>query len=461
MKAWNHASASQVRTYRRCNRKWWYQYLYGLVAPSSPAAALGSAVHKALETRIKTGAWPTDAKKDVLSIAKSGWDRVPMPNNPANVEKRFSFQPEGSPVPIIGFIDLVCPDTSTIIDHKTTSSPRWMKMPEELRADPQGVIYSSVAEKLFDFSYPITFRHIYYMTKGKRGSAATSVTFFGPTELVPGLERIVETVKAMAIDAKKTDPLRVEANDAACGDYGGCPFKDTCYNHREKENKIMSLDAFSALLAKGKKEVVAINSPEGPPPAVVEEEPKGKPLVEVLTDDAIPGADALIQRMDEADQVAHERSETTPKKRGRPAKGPFLPDGRPVAKLKKGELVSILSAMLEGGDMTIHLAKPEPDYLIAPTLYIGCIPRRLGPGAIYLDDFLLPYQKAVADDEGQAHFLAIDFGKGPKLVAAAVALAAANGLALPSELIADRHSPCANAVIQALAPHYAVVERLG
>ena len=44
-----HVSASQITTFRDCERKWYFEKIVGLTRPSTGSTELGSAVHAVLE----------------------------------------------------------------------------------------------------------------------------------------------------------------------------------------------------------------------------------------------------------------------------------------------------------------------------------------------------------------------------------------------------------------------------
>ena len=62
---WNNSSASQVGTFRRCQRLWWWQKVAGYKTPSSPAMELGSAIHAELEAYLLGG----DVPSNVIAVA--------------------------------------------------------------------------------------------------------------------------------------------------------------------------------------------------------------------------------------------------------------------------------------------------------------------------------------------------------------------------------------------------------
>ena len=221
MVAWNHVSASQIKTYRRCSRKWWFEKIAGFRSPSSPAAELGRAIHAELETYLLGGDRPTSP------IALAGMHHLPDPSSNLLVEAELSYT-KGLAVPAIGFIDLVELDNRRITDHKTTSDFKWAKTEYELAADLQAIIYSKFAgEHLFAGSGDIVFRHIYYRTRGTPASMTSQVTLTAD-HLEEKFQGISTSVDAMVEDSRAEEPGDVEYNPLACSDYGGCSFRGEC-----------------------------------------------------------------------------------------------------------------------------------------------------------------------------------------------------------------------------------------
>mgnify|MGYP003132058285 CR=1 FL=1 len=98
-------------------------------------------------------------------------------------------------------------------------------------------------------------------------------------------------------------------------------------------------------------------------------------------------------------------------------------------------------------------------------LYIGCHPRRYhdveADSVWYLDRLLAPIQMDVAKDAQLPYYGLLQYGEGPRRVAAALAGALREGLTLPSVLIADRRNPNTDAVLEVLVPYYkTIVERI-
>ena len=81
MEAWNHVSASQIKTYRRCSRKWWFEKIAGHRSPTSAAAELGRQLHAQLENYLLTGELPESP------IARAGLKHLPSQGEKILVEE--------------------------------------------------------------------------------------------------------------------------------------------------------------------------------------------------------------------------------------------------------------------------------------------------------------------------------------------------------------------------------------
>jgi hypothetical protein len=221
MEAWNHVSASQIKTYRRCSRKWWFEKIAGHRSPTSAAAELGRQLHAQLENYLLTGELPESP------IARAGLKHLPSQGEKILVEESLEYK-KGLPVPLIGFIDLVELENRRVTDHKTTSDFKWAKNEYELLMDPQAIIYTKIAkDQFFEGDEDIEFRHVYYRTRGAAASSCTTAVF--STELLEEqFEGIVQTVLDMSEDSRQEKPAGVSFNPEACSDYGGCPFRGEC-----------------------------------------------------------------------------------------------------------------------------------------------------------------------------------------------------------------------------------------
>lgn len=148
----DHISSSQVDTYLRCGRQWFYRYRMGLVVPPTGALTTGKSIHSALEhnfsQKIKSGndlhfdqvegvfeeslkeqkeetVWEEEFNFDAAlqtgsKALKVHHEKLAPTIQPVHVESKFTF-PITETVDLTGIIDLI--DTNdVIIDHKTSKT---------------------------------------------------------------------------------------------------------------------------------------------------------------------------------------------------------------------------------------------------------------------------------------------------------------------------------------------------
>lgn len=512
MNVFKHASASQITLYRRCPRKWYYNKIEGLPTPTSKAAELGKKIHAELEEYLKYGAIPPSA------IAKAGLDFLPDPNKELGlmVEQKIDLKNDSLPVPLIGFADLI-EDISgeiRITDHKTTSSFRNCKSPEELRTDPQAIIYGAFCFEQFDPpSGTLEFRHVYYNTKSP--SSRQSWVRLSDKEVAQGLEEITKTVVDMKRDSDCTTK-EVRANPEACSDWGGCPFKARCAKVgngpggvyealiRGSKNKEERMGKFASMLKKRKEE-------QEESPREVEE---------------IASTEGDLQGINPPDGIPMEEKTEMPDKKTVKRGGPFFKDGRRAKTLKKDELMEAFSdetsgTIFENLTVEIQAIRTRKDIILfmeenqtlfeseaapiesrentepkknAPelelesgeettqsvveagaeegtpetrkqsvhtTLFVGCHPRK--KEIVYFEEFVRPLQILVAEDADLFYYNAIPYAEGPKRVAALLFEKLTSGeMQMPSDLVVDRRMPGADACLGILIVFAdSVVERTG
>jgi len=224
-------SASQINKYRRCNRKWWWNKIRGIREPTGAGAAYGTLVHNHMEAYFKDGVIPpVDADgeegrsaRDAQRLIDSG--HYPTDVNPDHVEPKVWLTVPGMKRPVVGKVDVLYPKGNHVYDHKTLKHFRWMKTEQELLGDEQALIYGAVALQ-HGCTFPIAFSHVYVNTSDGRVKKVTAQI----TEevLSDGWDALMETTEEMVNTAQISDPKEVPVNNKACGDYGGCPFKDRC-----------------------------------------------------------------------------------------------------------------------------------------------------------------------------------------------------------------------------------------
>ncbi len=145
-----HGSASQIETYLDCPRKWGLDKIDKIPRRANKYAQFGTDMHAVIEEWLQTGK-EIDTATQVGEVAMAGARFWPAPGT-CDVEREF-FVPMGG-THANGFIDVFKQyrpdvDKPTLVhDHKSTGNYTYMKTPETLSKDPQGVIYGHVAWEL-------------------------------------------------------------------------------------------------------------------------------------------------------------------------------------------------------------------------------------------------------------------------------------------------------------------------
>jgi CRISPR/Cas system-associated exonuclease Cas4 (RecB family) len=234
MGEFKHVSASQIKTYLDCPRKWYLQKIVGLPSPSSASTELGKEIHSVIEAYFRDGLDIPDS--DVGQIAKRGLEFLPNPSEDLSIELGIHevLPIKESPVPIMGFIDLLHKGQGfvRIIDHKTTSSKKYTKTSKELGYDVQMNIY---AKAVFDNMHAleqVEVVHVYYGTKSPAWSSSVSYVLTRQ-ENSDHFDEIVKTIDKMKFDAIKEEN-EVEKNLESCFKFGGCPYRSECLLKRKE-----------------------------------------------------------------------------------------------------------------------------------------------------------------------------------------------------------------------------------
>ena len=264
---WERTSASQIKTFKRCPKKWWLEKIKDHKSPPSRATQRGQLIHAMIELCLIEGTEPdpknhADVETDLLHdedfsnaprIALAmleNLDEEPGRTPSKRVEHKMLWQPEGAPVPILGFIDLldgyVGEATYGITDHKTRSRiGRYTPTEEELRIETQALVYGGYIEEKVSAKRPgisIAFRHNNGQTSGNINKTTTVTCVWKPGEATAGFrEHVLPAIQEQAVVAKEEDPLKVLANPEACGDFGGCPHRGRCMEDGSIKNPLSGI----------------------------------------------------------------------------------------------------------------------------------------------------------------------------------------------------------------------------
>jgi RecB family exonuclease len=236
-----HVSASQITTFRDCPRKWYLDKIVGLERPSTPATALGSAVHAVLEAYLRGEVDTLEGDTEAHRIAQQGFDHLPQRGGHLDVELSLEADMPLSDavVPVKGFIDLIDHESGEIIDHKTSSNKRYTKTKKELAVNVQLILYAAAYFRRYPERERVTLTHLYY---GTRGPWAKRVSVEVTREHVEReWSAIKATIEQMVEVSKADNAGDAPASYDSCDKYGGCPFRGSCLRahcHTPKETNV-------------------------------------------------------------------------------------------------------------------------------------------------------------------------------------------------------------------------------
>jgi RecB family exonuclease len=239
-------SASQINKYRACPRMYAFEYVEHQFPPSNLKQEFGSKVHKHLERWLKSGIVPPETPEGL--VAKQGISNRALPIPGPTLQLEYEFQIRWiEDVVMKGFIDCAYPKEHTVIDHKTTSSAKYIKTSEGLQADPQALIYATWAA-LYWRVLKVKARWIYYIATNpkngirKPGGVRTVETIFDikSIQFHKHLKKLLEdSSKMIKIRKEKIRGLDFTPSPESCDNFGGC-------FHRNKCTDIKAVDILAA-----------------------------------------------------------------------------------------------------------------------------------------------------------------------------------------------------------------------
>jgi len=228
-------SASQLSTYKRCQRRWGFKYIDKLPDPVGDGARFGTAVHKVYEDYFGKEVAPNlDTREGRLATRGLDSGLYPLEDGAITyVEPAILLDVDG--VLFRGYIDLLGP--GRIYDHKTNKDPaKYALTADALRTNEQGLIYA-----LWGLAYSklnvIELRWVYHQTAPR-----VTPKIFAVDAKMERAETEREFERHVLIPAKELIRNKSEhktGNDLtpnleACGDYGGCPFRLHCNQSPEQ-----------------------------------------------------------------------------------------------------------------------------------------------------------------------------------------------------------------------------------
>lgn len=221
-----------MRTFLNCPYSYRLRYHEGIQPPEkSPYAEFGSYLHKVFE-EIVNGSEPESALKSYLSgfeFPSSFLKDIPVfiknflrfQNHIAEAkisetELKFELPVEGSPVPLLGVIDLLLGDDNgvMVVDYKTGKREKSRRLAE---SDEQMLMYAYAASQLAGVEYRNIRTSLFYVRSGR------AVVVEPKPERV---ERFIGDCARTALLIKEMPASKARANPGSACSY--CDFKGVC-----------------------------------------------------------------------------------------------------------------------------------------------------------------------------------------------------------------------------------------
>ena len=194
----------------------------GIRQETTPNQQLGTDVHSILEHYVENGVVIPD--NFAGQIAKAA---LPLVNMQSKCEHQFHI-PLVEGITATGRIDFTA--FGVIEDLKTTSSMRYAKTSEELKTDPQAIMYLWAAQRdpALGFFGPIDrFAHLIVETRVPHKTRRVECSL-SEQEINEGISLIKsDALEMKAASSKDVDD--VDYNLDACAMYGGCHLHSECY----------------------------------------------------------------------------------------------------------------------------------------------------------------------------------------------------------------------------------------
>ena len=249
-------SASQLKTYRRCPKLWWFTKIRKLpeAGGSSYGATFGSVFHRVAERYLKQeDPYPLGWS---ASLQKGDADKIKWLLTEGIEKKLLTIQEDSKiehpfkvnlmkGVDISGIIDFLIP--GEVVDHKTAKTMQYVLDEEQLAKDLQMLIYAKIAIEDKD---EITLRHnVFCRFPLKAKPTRTAVT---KEQIEENWKGVQVTAAGMLETSREKEPPEYHTGPH-CNMYGGCSFTPICFGtesikHYEnrlkpKEEKKMDIHA--------------------------------------------------------------------------------------------------------------------------------------------------------------------------------------------------------------------------
>lgn len=225
-------SASQITTFLKCRRQWWYGYVQGIRRPKTKSMEGGESVHTAMEGWYLEGTLPDPEQahpdhrvgvESALYLVQSGL--LPSRDSAILIEtpKDYNMGMTLAGVDVRGKADMIVPGEG-VWDWKTVKQLKWAVQDTDLEHNIQLTIYGAYYFSLFPNMDSLIYAHGNILTS-KVGYSIRKSDPISRETVLSRYKDIEKTVMEMQETIAMSD---VPGNRDACWDYGGCYYRNQC-----------------------------------------------------------------------------------------------------------------------------------------------------------------------------------------------------------------------------------------
>lgn len=246
-------SPSGLKTWRRCQRLWWYKYCLGYVTETTEAQARGHAVEALIVNYMQGKGLPLE--NPLAAVALAALEYLPAPGSPEARSAVYQDQltltvvrndvsgawvnapAEEAEAPGVvtyhGASDIRywgADDCIWLTDIKCTSNLGWCMTDDEFVVDPQRIIYSAALAQTFN--RPVVAQWLYLETYAERGRPHRSRVIARVDtreELFAQMEMLHADGQAIAaVDRAAAQEQDMPRNLLGCFAFGTCGMAEDC-----------------------------------------------------------------------------------------------------------------------------------------------------------------------------------------------------------------------------------------
>jgi hypothetical protein len=227
-------SPSQIQRWLECPRQWYFDKVERRGNVATASQEQGTAMHTQMEEYFELGKVPEHPSCQAaleLDIIPRG-TTLEMGRVAIEQPRDFNTKLVMAGTQVMARVDFqfkpIAGDTFLVLDWKSCKNYQYVKSPDELSRNPQGIIYLHYGFSQFEGTKTGRFGHVYLKTTSTYGAKASITDRLSKQQVREGYEELENVVREMQVAAGASDQQEVRYNQQACGKFGGCPYRAVC-----------------------------------------------------------------------------------------------------------------------------------------------------------------------------------------------------------------------------------------